>query len=91
MREKLGILLMEDQNGEVAVQLFADPTSARAAFENLAGRIGDPPQKATFITLNYTDVSAVQVVADVKMLPVVVPIEDQPDGYVLGKGPVFLK
>ncbi len=81
---------MEDQSGEVAVQLFADPVSAKAAYDNLAGSPADPSRRATFITLKYGEPSKAEVIS--KMLPVILDPDKQPDGYVLGTGPIhFLK
>ena len=89
MREKLGVLLMEDQNGEVAVQLFADADLAKAAYENLSGSPADPIRRATFISLKYGESSESGVHS--KMLPVILDPDKQPDGYVLGQGPIHFE
>ena len=86
MRDKRGIMLMEDQNGEIAVQLFADPVSALEAYKNLVGSPVDPSRRATFISLEYGNSAKVQAVA--KMLPVIMNPDKQPDGYLLGTGPI---
>jgi len=86
MRDRIGILLMEDQNGEVAVQLFADPITSKAAYENLAGSPVDPVRRATFISLEYGGASRIEAIT--KMLPVVNDPQRHPDGYVLGTGPI---
>lgn len=91
MRDKLGILLMEEEDGKIAVQLFADPAKAKESFDNMPGKIGQPPQRATFIRLDYT---AGVTVAEAwsKDLPVPqVPPEQRPDGYRIGEGPITFK
>ena len=86
MKDKLGILLMEEADGRIAVQLFADPIAAGESFDNLKGKMGQAPQRATFINLDYINHSVVSVEKD---LPVPEPpIEERPDGYRLGEGPV---
>ena len=86
MREKLGILLMEDENGEVAVQLFAEPDSLAKSFAQLKGKPSDPPRRATFIRLEY---NGGRVEVHARELPVPEPSkEDAPDGYRLGEGPI---
>ena len=86
MREKLGVLLMEDASGEIAVQLFADPDKARESFAQLIGKSDDKPQRATFLQLDYK--TAVLNVS-VKDLPIVESKENSPDGYRLGEGPIY--
>jgi len=86
MRSKLGILLVEDECGQVSVQLFADGKGVEDAFNNLTGRVGDPPSRATLLMVDYLSENSTRV--SVKMLPVVVPVEEIPDGFVLGSGPV---
>jgi len=85
-RKELGILLMEEPSGEVAVQLFADVESSSKSFDNMTGALSDPPRRATYIELRYGKV--VENSVKTKMLPVIESVEDRPDGYVLGKGPV---
>lgn len=89
MRKELGVLLIEDDKGEVAVQLFAEVDSVRKAFGNLAGSPADKPSRATFIPLSYAEDGSLQASSvSSKMLPVIESVEDRPDGYVLGQGPV---
>ena len=89
MRKELGVLLMEDDKGEVAVQLVAELPSVEGAFHNLTGKVGDKSSRATLISLKYRENGIVsEVISRTKLLPVVVPVEDKPDGFVLGSGPV---
>ena len=80
---------MEDQSGEVAVQLFADSDKAKAAYDNLMGSPADPSRRATFISLGYGESFEAKV--DSKMLPVMVLPDKQPDGFVLGRGPIHFE
>ena len=87
MREKLGVLLMEEESGEVAVQLFADPDTLAESFAQLKGKSTDPPRRATFIRLEY---NGGRVEVHVREVPVPEPSkEDAPDGYRLGEGPIY--
>jgi hypothetical protein len=82
MRKELGVLLVEGNDENVAVQLFSDVVSVSDAFNGLKG-------KATLITLLYgEDGSEVRVAAMSVVLPV--PIESRPaeSGVILGGGPV---
>jgi len=88
VRKKLGILLMEEESGEVAVQLFSDPDDLAKSFEQLKGKPTDKPQRATFIRLEYEEG---KVEAHARDLPVPrEPKENEPDGYRLGEGPIHL-
>ena len=87
MRYHLGVLLMEEKSGEVAVQLFAEIPSAVVAFDNLAGKPGDPERRATFLELHF-DGGELRVRGYSKMLPVIESTKNRPDGVVLGEGPV---
>lgn len=88
MRGKLGVLLMEEESGEVSVQLFAEPDSLADTFTQLKGKPSDPSRRATFIRLEYDDGN---VEVRVRSLPVPEPSrEDGPDGYRLGDGPIYL-
>lgn len=87
MRERLGILLMEEENGEIAVQLFADPDKLAESFKQMKGNHTDPNRRATFIRLEY---GAVTIEAHAKELPVNEGSkENAPDGYRLGEGPIY--
>lgn len=89
MKSKLGILLMEEENGQIAIQLFADPDKAGESFDNLKGKINQKPQRATYIKLDYEKATVVSVSKD---LPVPeIPVEDRPDAWRLGEGPVNIK
>ena len=91
MREQLGILLMEDQGEEISVQLFSDVKNLETLFKNMTGSPSDPSRRATIILMQYDTTGKLQVTATVKTLPIIELAENQPDGYVLGKGPVHFK
>ena len=82
MRDELGVLLVEDEKGEVSVQLFADPTKAREIFQQLTG---DKQLRATFLVVDWKKKS---VEARAKELPVSLEGE-RPDGWKVGVGPIF--
>jgi len=87
MRDKLGVLLMEDKDGQMGVQIFADPESLAESFAQLHGKVSDDPSRATFLSIDY---KKGKVDVKVKDLPVKdPPRSEKPDGYVLGQGPVW--
>jgi hypothetical protein len=89
MREKLGILLMEKEDGDVSVQLFADPDKVVESVRQLSGKPADDPSRATLISIDYL---SGKVSTRVKDLPVEQPDkEEEPDGRVLGEGPVWFE
>jgi len=88
MRDKLGLLLMEDAKGGISVQLFADPRKARQAFVELAGKPGDSPSRATFLRLDWEVLDADM---EFKDLPEILDKSEEPDGWELGVGPIHLK
>ena len=88
MRREIGVLLMEEEDGNVAVQLFTEVKGVEAAFVDLKGSPADPPRRATLISVRYGEDGEANVASMSRMLPVIEPVEDRPDGYVLGKGPV---
>ena len=89
MRNKIGILLMEDESGEISVQLFSEPDNLTESFKELHGSAGDNVSRATLLNLDY---GASEANVRVKDLPVVDPPKDeQPDGYRLGTGPIWIE
>jgi hypothetical protein len=88
MRTEIGVLLMEETDGSVAVQLFAETTVAERVFGNLKGHPGDPRRRATLLTLKYGEDGKVEVGSQARMTPVIETTESRPDGYVIGEGPV---
>jgi hypothetical protein len=86
MRKEIGVLLMEDEKGEIGVQLFSEIAGSSSAFDNLSGKPGDKPTRATFLAVRYD--GYLNVEAKVKNLPIVESVEDMPDGYIMGEGPV---
>ena len=83
MRDKLGVLLVEDEAGGISVQLFADPKAAGESFKELRGRTGDKPSRATFVGIAWSSTCASHV--ESKMLPE--PVLEASDGWVVGEGP----
>lgn len=84
MRKELGILLMEEENGSVAVQLFAEPDKAVASFNNLVGKKEQKPQRATFLKIGYEGKVVEMLVKDLPAQE----LFDKLDGYRLGEGPI---
>lgn len=79
MLDKLGILIVEEVDGKIGVQIFADPAGAKLSFDNLVGKIGQNPQRVRFIAM--TDKSG-QAEVFVKDLPVSV---ESLDIHVIGE------
>jgi len=89
VRKEIGVLLMEDANGSVAVQLFAETAGVEKAFDDLNGHPGDPQRRATLLTLKYgDDGKVVDARSRSRIIPIIEPVESRPDGFVLGEGPV---
>lgn len=84
MREILGVLLMEEEDGSVAVQLFASPDKATESFNNLAGRKGQKPQRATFLKIGFVEKKVEMLVKD---LPIP-ELSEKMDAFRLGEGPI---
>ena len=82
MRAKLGLLLMEDEKGEVSVQLFADPGAAGEIFRQLSDT---KRLRATFVALDW---EARQVRAEAKELPESMEGERM-ECWKVGQGPIF--
>ena len=81
--------LVEQADGEVGVQLFEEPVGAEAAFDNLIGKPTEKPYRATFIRLDRgPDGTVTLCTAKSKDLPYIEPVENRPDGFEIGKGPV---
>jgi hypothetical protein len=88
MRKELGVLLMEDESGEINVQLFAEIQGVEKAFGNLVGSPADPPRRATLVSIRYGEDGEAHIASLTKLLPILESIENRPDGYVLGGGPI---
>ena len=87
MRDKLGVLLMEDHKGEMAVQLFSEPEKVAEAFKELKGKPHDKPSRATYLKIWYENGKA-RVEAESRDLPMIP--DESPDGIRLGEGPITL-
>ena len=85
MRDKLGVLLVEAEDGGVSVQLFEDPDRAAGSFEQLKGKPEDKPSRATFLDLRYGPGGVSVGRAARTDLPL--PAAEPPDGWVVGEGP----
>jgi len=84
-RKRLGVLLMEEPSGQVAVQFFGDPEDGTVAFRNTAGHLGDKPSRATFLEVDW---EAGTVGMETKDLPVIKDPNAEPWGIRLGVGPI---
>ena len=88
MRDYLCLIVNEDSNGNLLVQVHPVPENARESFRNLHGKTNDKPSRVTMISIDYAGGKAS---VRAKNLPVEDPPKDeQPDGVVLGKGPIWL-
>jgi len=86
MRDKMGILIVEEESGSVGIQVFEDPDAASESFKELKGRVGEAKKRATFFKIGYNgDGSVKSVSATAKDLPM--PVVDTSDGYIIGEGP----
>jgi len=83
MRDRIGVLLVEDFDGNVEVQLFAKVDLARDSYDNLTRAPGRA--RVTFLDLEF--LPELKVDADTKELPVVVKGRVN---HRLGVGPVSL-
>ena len=86
MRPKVGVILMEEQDGSIEVQLFSAPEQALDSFKQIHGNPADEPSRATFVSLNY---EAGKAGVWTKDLPVTEDRENALDGVRLGDGPVW--
>jgi hypothetical protein len=90
MRDKIGLFMLEDEDGEVSIQLYADTKQLKSTFANLVRLESNKSARATMVCLDFGD-GQPKVDAVSKDLPVEsVPADERPDGIVLGKGPLFL-
>jgi hypothetical protein len=77
MRDSLGVLLMEEADGVIAVQLFADPVDGLARFDNYIGTEGRL-QRARYLSI---------VGGKVEMKTKDLPVKDESTGaFRLGEG-----
>ena len=82
MNQELGIVLVEEEQGNVAVQLFKEPRKAEEIFRQL----NDPRKlRATFITVDW---GKRKVEAMVKETP---ENSEKMDHWEIGKGPIPIK
>jgi hypothetical protein len=86
MRARLGILLVEDDKGGIAVQLFEKPESLSESFDQFKGRIGDKPARATMLALEWSEPSKL-VLSDFRTKELPEKVET-PWGWRIGSGPM---
>jgi len=65
VRKRLGVILVEDENGGIGVQLFENPDTLAESFKCLNG---EKRQRATMIRLEYGE--KLEVSGETKELPV---------------------
>jgi hypothetical protein len=87
MMDKIAFVINESDDGKFAAQAMNDADAALRSFTNLHGRAGDPPTRVTLITMDYKEK---ECIVRAKSLPVQESKDEQPDGVVLGKGPIWL-
>jgi len=88
MRNGLGIIINEDRDGVISVQLHSSPEDAKKSFKNIHGKASDEKTRVSFIGLDFKNNKT-------EAMSKILPVEDiskdkQPDGIVLGKGPIWL-
>ena len=86
MREKLSLMIMEGPDDKIGMELYRDGPKALEAFNNLKGKPGDSPQRATFVLIDFDKGGVVHF--DSKELPIIDDPQKQPWGHRLGEGPI---
>jgi len=84
MRERLGMLVIEDVAGKVSIQLFSDIEKALSMYRDLRGKPGDEVSRATFLTLSWPSGCEMES----RELPVLTDKSNEPDGWRVGVGPI---
>lgn len=79
MHDKFGLLIVEEENGAIGVQVFADPAKAKESFDNWIGQVGQKPQRARFLTVTDKSEKVDVVVKDLPVIP------EKKDHYVIGQ------
>jgi len=88
MRDSLGVLLVEGVDGKVAVQLFERPEAMAETIAGLRGKMGDPPSRATWLSVGWPGPGEVSVDATATDLPVIPAPDSTPWGWRVGEGPM---
>ena len=82
MVDRMGVLLVEQEDGQVSVQLFLDPAKAKEIFQQLDSK---EKIRATFLTADWMEK---KVEGEVKELPLDKSGERM-EYWQLGVGPIF--
>ena len=86
MLSKLGVLLMEESDGNVSVQLFGFPDKGREQFRQLKALAGQAQFRATFLDVDW---NGKIVQGESRVLPELDEAKDRPDGWKIGIGPIY--
>ena len=81
MMDKLGILVVEESDGKIGIQLFAEPEKAKSSFEQLARGTFE---RVTFLDLDFT--GELKVVGMTKKPDEIKAPEHA--GWRIGQGPI---
>jgi hypothetical protein len=80
------MVLMEDKDGKISIEMYADPVRGKELYDTLSGKPGDPPSRATYLTIDW--VEGLSISGDSKVLPVIRDPLKEPWGIELGVGPI---
>ena len=86
MRDNIGMFIVEQENGSIGVQFYADSAKGLEAFTDLTGKPDQKPHRATYVVLDWQGKKIEAMSKDLPVLP-----EDpntRPDGWRLGEGPI---
>jgi hypothetical protein len=83
VKKQMGLILMENEDGNVSVHVYAESGRAGDAFKEMVGKPGDPKIRATLVSLDYEGGEAT---VEAKDLPN--PKMDDSDAWLLGTGPI---
>jgi len=84
--KKLGMVLMEGPDGKISIEMYKDPIRGKELFDTCSGKAGDPPSRATYLTLDWAEGFVVEGAS--KELPVIRDPNKEPWGIELGVGPI---
>ena len=86
MRENIGMFIVEQVDGSIGVQFYADADKGLEVFTELTGKAEQKPHRATYVVLDWQGKKIEARSKDLPVLP-----EDpntRPDGWRLGEGPI---
>ena len=87
MRENLGMLMVEQADGQVGIQLYADAKRAKELFDELSGKPEQKPHRATCVILDWQGKTIEAFTKDLPLIPD--NPQNRPDGWRLGNGPIY--